>query len=244
MGAGPSGPSGPIGPPGPSGPPGAQGLAGIAGAIGPQGPPGTAGAIGPPGTAGAIGPPGTAGAIGPPGPPGTAGPPGNDGAAGPPGPPGPPGPQGPQGYSSGSVGAPISQPTGQAVNQGLSPNAQNIYNVFSKIAPQDPDCQKAILQLAIQADQMGLLLVPQDQSCPPGTYNGGGPPMNGFNGCFPNGMSQQDFNAKIRPAMQNAANICSASVKRDNPPPPPPQYVSNYSVKPSTFAPEPYSRYD
>jgi hypothetical protein len=105
---------------------------------------------------------------------------------------------------------------GASISQSVSQNVQNIYNVFSKIAPQDPDCQKALLQLAIQADQNGLVLVPQDQSCPPGTYNGG-PPMNGFNGCFPNGMSQQDFSAKIMPAMQNAQNVCSGG--KGNPPP-------------------------
>lgn len=187
MGAGPSGPAGPIGPPGP---PGAQGLAGIAGAIGPPGPPGTAG---------------------PPGPPGTAGPPGNDGTAGPPG---PQGPQGIQGFSSGSMGASISQ--------GVSQNVKNIAMAVGTGLPQDPDCQKALLQLAIQADQMGLILVPQDQQCPQGTYippNSG--PMNGFNGCFPNGVSEDQFSLKLMPAIQNIQSVCLGG--KGGPPNPPPQ---------------------
>jgi hypothetical protein len=103
------------------------------------------------------------------------------------------------------------------------------------------------MQVCIQADQIGLVAVPQDQSCPPGTYNPG-PPTNGFKGCFPNGMSQQDFGAKIMPAMQNAANICSASLKRGNPPPPPPnpppQYNYGYKGGRDTYVPQPYDRWD
>jgi Collagen triple helix repeat (20 copies) len=221
MGAGPSGPAGPIGPPGP---PGAQGLAGIAGAIGPPGPPGTAGPPGPLGTAGPPGPPGTAGVAGPPGTAGPPGPPGNDGPAGPMGPAGPIGPQGLQGFSSGSAGAPI----GQSVSMGVSQNVKNIAMALGKGLPEDPDCQKALLQLAIQADQMGLVVVPQDQQCPPGTYTPpNDSPMNGFKGCFPNGASPEQVLQKLMPAIQNLQSVCSGGKGGPpNPPPaPPPQLM-------------------
>jgi hypothetical protein len=99
---------------------------------------------------------------------------------------------------------------GQSVSMGVSQNVENIAMSLGKGLPQDPDCQKALLQLAIQADQMGLVVVPQDQQCPQGTYippNGGS--MNGFNGCFPNGVSGDQFLQKLMPAIQNLQSVCS-----------------------------------
>jgi len=206
MGSGSSGPVGPIGPPGPAGP---AGLAGIAGAIGP---PGTAGPPGPPGTAGPPGPPGTAG---PPGPPGTAGPPG------------------PQGYSSGSAGSSIS--TQSSMSEGPSQNVRNITAAFGGMDIYEqagPNCVKAFTILVRQIDEMGLKVVPESQQCPSGTYMPG-PALNGYNGCFPNGVNERQFMEKIMPAMQNVQNCSNQGDRRS-------YFTSN---RPAAFAPEPYDRW-
>jgi hypothetical protein len=156
------------------------------------------------------------------------------------------GPQGLQGYSSGSMGASISQGVssdsmGASISQGVSQNVKNIVMALGKGLPQDPDCQKALLQLAIQADQIGLVVVPQDQQCPQGTYippDGG--PMNGFNGCFPNGASPQQVLQKLIPAIQNIQNVCLGGKDGKDGPPNPPPRQEQYR---STYVPQPYDRW-
>jgi len=248
MGAGSSGPAGPIGPPGAAGPAGIQGLAGIAGAIGPPGTAGLAGNAGPPGppgTAGNAGPPGTAGLAGdagPPGPPGTAGDAGRPGPPGTAGNAGPPGPPGPQGYSSGSVGSSIRNET---MSEGQSQNVKNIAASLGNIKNSDPNCGKYFDQLVREADQMGLKVVPESQQCPSGTYNPGFP-SNGFNGCFPSGVSPEQFMQNVMPTMQNVQNNCA---QKQYPTPAPPKGSTETSVsyftsnRPSAFAPEPYDRW-
>jgi hypothetical protein len=80
---------------------------------------------------------------------------------------------------------------------------------------------------------MGLVVVPQDQQCPSGTYNQGGP-INGFNGCFPNGINPQEFSGKLIPYIQNIKNSCQ--------PQPSPQYASDKNI--SNYTPAPYDRWD
>ena len=212
MGSGSSGPVGPIGPPGTAGPAGPAGPAGLAG------------------IAGAIGPPGTAGLAGASGPPGTAGPPGPPGAAGPPGPPGPPGPQG---YSSESAGSSIS--TQSSISEGPSQNVRNITAAFGGMDIYEQaghNCVKAFTILVRQIDEMGLKVVPESQQCPSGTYMPG-PALNGYNGCFPNGVNERQFMEKITPAMQNVQNCSKEGGRRS-------YFTSN---RPAAFAPEPYDRW-
>ena len=141
------------------------------------------------------------------------------------------------------MGAPVGQSVstavgGQSVSMGVSQNVKNIVMALGKGLPQDPDCQKALLQLAIQADKMGLVVVPQDQQCPQGTYiTPNNSSMNGFNGCFPNGVSGDQFLQKLMPATQNVQSVCSGG--KGGPPNPSPQ--QQYK---STYAPQPYDRWD
>ena len=173
---------------------------------------------------------GSSGPAGPIGPPGAAGPAGIQGLAGIAGAIGPPGPQG---YSSGSVGSSIRNET---MSEGQSQNVKNIAASLGNIKNSDPNCGKYFDKLVREADQMGLKVVPESQQCPSGTYTPGFP-SNGFNGCFPSGVSPEQFTQNVMPTIQNVQNSCAQKQTEST-------RVSYFtSNRPSAFAPEPYDRW-
>jgi hypothetical protein len=119
---------------------------------------------------------------------------------------------------------------------GQSQNVKNIAASLGNIKNSDPNCGKDFDQLVRELDQMGLKVVPESQQCPSNTYIAG-PASNGFNGCFPNGVSQEQFIQNVTPAMQNLQN-CSNSKEQEA------KRVSYFtSNRPAAFAPEPYDRW-
>jgi hypothetical protein len=140
---------------------------------------------------------------------------------------------------------------------GQSQNVKNIAASLGNIKNSDPNCGKDFDQLVRELDQMGLKVVPESQQCPSGTYNPGFP-SNGFNGCFPNGMSPEQLMQNVMPTMQNVQNNCAQKqpeatrVSYPTPAPPKGAYQSTEEVRrvsyftsnrPAAFAPEPYDRW-
>jgi len=122
------------------------------------------------------------------------------------------------------------------MSEGTSQNFKNIAAALGGMNNRGPNCEKVFYQLVREVDQMGLKVVPESQQCPSGTYNVG-TPSNGFNGCFPNGMTPEQLMQSVMPAMQNLQN-CSNSNEQEA------KRVSYFtSNRPSAFAPEPYDRW-
>jgi hypothetical protein len=122
------------------------------------------------------------------------------------------------------------------MSEGTSQNFKNIAAALGGMNNRGPNCEKVFYQLVREVDQMGLKVVPESQQCPSNTYIAG-PASNGFNGCFPNGVSQEQFIQNVTPAMQNLQN-CSNSKEQEA------KRVSYFtSNRPAAFAPEPYDRW-